>query len=100
MTIQFTTALTVCSPNPVLTVVMQGMVHVTSTLLLSSSSIAVDVNLAALLQQPLCDTSCQTIMHIMNSRVCIPRGLTRSDAKDVNKRLVHNKNILKKKSYT
>ena len=80
VSILFTTALTVCSLNPVTTVVMQGMLYIMSGLLLSLSSVAVDVNLEALLQEPLCDISCETIMHMMTARVCSPRGLTTSDA--------------------
>ena len=87
--IRFTSALTVCSLNPVTTVVIQGLLHLVSGLLLSLSSVAVDVNLEALLQEPLCDISCETIKHMMTARVCSPRGLTRSDAIGIDHVLLH-----------
>ena len=100
VSILFTTALTVCSPNPVITVVMQGMLHIMSVLLLSWSSIAVDVDLEALLQEPLCDSSCQTLMHIMTSNVCFPRALTAGDAEGMNHGLEYYINLLTMSSCT
>ena len=87
--ILFTSALTACSLNPVTTVVIQDLLHMVSGLLLSVSSVAVDVNLEALLQEPLCDISCETIMHMVTARVCAPRGLKISDAIGIDYVLIH-----------
>ena len=82
-----------CSLNPVTTVVIQGLLHMVSGLLMSVSSVAVDVNLEALLQEPLCDISCETIMHMVTARVCAPRGLKISDAIGIDHVLPHFSNM-------
>ena len=93
VSILFTTALTVCSLNPVTTVVMQGMLYIMSGMLLSLSSVAVDVNLEALLQEPLCDISCESIMHMMTARMCSPPVLTTSDVNGFDHVLLYFSNM-------
>ena len=59
--ILFTTALAVSSMNPVATLAIQGVLYVTFGLLFSVVNVAADVNLHSILQEPLCDVSCERV---------------------------------------
>ena len=71
--ILFSTALAVSSMHPVATVAIQG--HVGCGLFFSISNVAIDVNLHAVMQEPLCDVNCATVMDPMTACVYAPRGL-------------------------
>ena len=73
--ILLTTALAVCSLHPVATIAIQGVLHLLCGAFFSVCNVAIDVNLHAILQAPLCDVSCETLMDLMTARVYAPRGL-------------------------
>ena len=73
--ILFTTALAVSSMNPVTTLAIQGVLYVTFGLLFSVVKVAADVNLDSILQEPLCDISCESFIDLMIACVYAPRSL-------------------------
>ena len=75
MPVLFTTALAVCSLEPVTTITIQGVFHVLCGVLLSVCNVARDVNLSDILQPSLCDVTCETVTDLMTAHVYARRGL-------------------------
>ena len=75
MPVLFTTALAVCSLEPVTTITIQGVLHVVCGVLLSVCNVARDVNLSDILQPSLCDVTCETVTDLMTAHVNARRGL-------------------------
>ena len=79
----FTTALAVCSLHPVAIMTIQGVLHVVSGVLLPVCNVAIDVNLNAILQTPLCDVSYEPFMDVMTACAYAVRGLSFKDTTNV-----------------